>query len=55
MRWWLHKLGYSITEVKKGVYMDGHEHPDVVEYRRSFIDAVKANDQYVTSCEAVVW
>jgi hypothetical protein len=33
MAWqWLCKLGWWCTEMKKGVYMDGHERPDVVEY-----------------------
>jgi hypothetical protein len=30
---WLHKLGLSCTEVKKGVYIHGHERVDVVSYR----------------------
>ena len=29
---WLVSLGWWHTRVKKGVYMDGHERPDVVEY-----------------------
>jgi len=32
-RRWLYKLGWRRSELKKGVYMDGHERPDVVEYR----------------------
>jgi hypothetical protein len=34
-RKWLHKLGYSWKEVKKGVYKDGHEREDLVEYRQN--------------------
>ena len=30
---WLVSLGWRHTRVKKGVYMDGHERPDVVEYQ----------------------
>jgi len=30
---WLLKLGWQHTLIKKGVYMDGHEHADVIEYR----------------------
>ena len=33
-RRWLIKLGWRYTEVKKGVYMDGHKRVDVVKYRR---------------------
>jgi hypothetical protein len=32
-RRWLISLGWRRMRVKKGVYMDGHERPDVVEYR----------------------
>ena len=31
-RRWLIKLGWRRTKLKKGVYMDGHERPDVVSY-----------------------
>lgn len=30
---WLRKLGYRKVTIRKGIYMDGHERPDVVEYR----------------------
>lgn len=33
-RRWLIKLGWRRTRLKKGVYMDGHERPDVVKYRQ---------------------
>lgn len=32
---WLVKLGWSPTKLKKGVYMDGHERDDVVQYRKT--------------------
>lgn len=32
-RRWLVKLGYRQTVLRKGIYMDGHERPDVVKYR----------------------
>ncbi|RPB06967.1 hypothetical protein P167DRAFT_477251, partial [Morchella conica CCBAS932] len=34
-RRWLHTLGYSWKEVKKGVNKDGHKREDVVEYRQN--------------------
>ncbi|KAF9489321.1 hypothetical protein BDN71DRAFT_1484845 [Pleurotus eryngii] len=41
-RQWLYKLGWRHTLVKKGVYMDGHEHDDVVKYRNEvFLPAMK--------------
>lgn len=34
-RRWLIRFGFRLTLLKKGVYMDGHERPDVVEYRKT--------------------
>ena len=31
---WLSKMGYSWCSAKKGVYIDGHEREDVVQYRQ---------------------
>ena len=31
-RKWLHKLDFHVLDQKKGVYIDGHERDDVVEY-----------------------
>jgi ribulose 1,5-bisphosphate synthetase/thiazole synthase len=39
-RWLKYKLGYECKEAKKGVYMDGHEHLDVIEERREFIEQI---------------
>ena len=38
---WLKKLGYICKDVKKGVYHDGHERPDVVEARQKFLAQMK--------------
>ncbi len=35
---WLTKLGFKLSRVQKGMYVDGHERPDVVEARWVFID-----------------
>lgn len=35
---WLKKLGFKLCRVQKGVYVDGHERPDVVEARKKFIE-----------------
>ncbi|EDR06922.1 uncharacterized protein LACBIDRAFT_299287 [Laccaria bicolor S238N-H82] len=38
---WLIKLGWRYTQVKKGIYMDGHEHADIVEYcQNNFLPAM---------------
>ncbi|KIJ29985.1 hypothetical protein M422DRAFT_268549 [Sphaerobolus stellatus SS14] len=38
--WWLNKLGYYSKEVKKGIYIDGHEHPDVTQARKCYISRI---------------
>jgi hypothetical protein len=35
---WLEKLGWSYGKLKSGMYLDGHERPDVVEYRKLFVE-----------------
>lgn len=42
-RRWLVKLGYRRTVLHKGIYMDGHECPDVVAYR---------NNSYLSSLDS---
>ena len=32
-RRWMKKMGFSYDEVKKGVYVDGHEREDVIRYK----------------------
>ena len=44
-RHWLKKLGYELVEAKKVVYLDGHERPDVVEYRGKFLKTIKLCEQ----------
>ena len=34
---WMHELGFSVIDKQKGFYIDGHKHPDVVEYRAKFL------------------
>lgn len=41
-RRWLHRQGFRFTEHRKALYFDGHERPDVVEYRQNnFIPQLK--------------
>jgi hypothetical protein len=35
---WLKRLGFRLARVQKGVYVDGHERPDVVESREKMIE-----------------
>jgi hypothetical protein len=44
---WLVKLGYELKEVKKGMYVDGHECEDVVEYWKTYLAEVSKNTRSV--------
>jgi hypothetical protein len=33
---WLKKLGFKLSRVQKGVYVDGHEYVDVVDAHRIY-------------------
>jgi hypothetical protein len=35
---WLHKLSWWYQQKKKGIYIDGHECEDVVEYQKGFVE-----------------
>lgn len=39
-RWLKFKLGYQSKEAKKGLYVDGHERPDVIKERQAFIEKI---------------
>ena len=36
-RKWLHELGFDVLQMSKGVFIDGHERPDVVESRENVL------------------
>ena len=40
-RSWLCKLGWRYGRHKNGMYVDGHERQDVVEYRQAFVEQFK--------------
>ena len=44
---WLHKLGYSYTNVCKGLYFNGHECPDVIEAQVKFLEKMKQYERSV--------
>jgi len=46
-RWLKYRLGYECKEAKKGVYIDGHERPDVIKEREAFIDQIDRYERYV--------
>jgi hypothetical protein len=46
-RKWLRRLGFRWQEVRKGVFIDGHERPDVVEHRKQFVDKIEELSPYL--------
>ena len=44
---WLNKLGYQYTDIKKRVFLNGHERPDVIEYRAQFLKELEAFGPYL--------
>ena len=44
---WLHKLGFEYKDVKKDVFIDGHERPDVVQDRENFLKVMKELEPYL--------
>jgi hypothetical protein len=41
------KPDYTCKDVKKGVYHDGHECPDVIEARKRFLDQMQQYERWV--------
>ena len=46
-RTWLRKLGFVYKEVRKDVFIDGHERPDVVEDRNRFLAKMEELKPYM--------
>ena len=44
---WLHHLGFEYKDVKKDVFIDGHERPDVIEDRKKFLEKMEELKQYL--------
>ncbi|GBB88135.1 hypothetical protein RclHR1_14660006 [Rhizophagus clarus] len=48
---WLKKLGLIPQSRKKGIYFDGHEREDVVEYRKEFLDKILIYEKFMPTFE----
>ncbi len=44
---YMHLWGYKYDERKKGVYYDGHERPDVVKYRKEWLEKMFEYQKYM--------
>ena len=49
---WLHALGWIYSEAKKGLYFDGHERPDVKEYREIFLVQMEEYEKRMITVDA---
>ena len=52
-RWLKFKLGYECKEARKGVYIDGHERPDMIEERKEFLKRLATFEPYVVRTQAM--
>lgn len=50
-RRWLGKLGYEYKDVRKDVFIDGHERSDVVEDRNNFLKKMEELKPYMVEFE----
>ena len=48
---WLRKLGYEYKDVRKDVFVDGHERSDVVEDRKNFLQKMEELKPYIVEFE----
>jgi hypothetical protein len=46
-RWLRFRLGYQCKEAKRGIYIDGHERPDVINERKYYMKELDRYEQYV--------
>lgn len=44
---WLHRLGFEYKDLKKDVFVDGHERSDVVEDRKRFLEKMEELKPYL--------
>ena len=46
---WLHNMGWRYGRLRNGMYIDGHERPDIVNYREAFIACWKGYEKRMRS------
>ena len=44
---WLYKLDFEYKDVKKDVFIDGHERPDIIQNRENFLKVMKELEPYL--------
>lgn len=51
VRNWLHRLGFEYKNIKKNVFVDRHERPDVLKDRQKFLKMIKDLEPYLVEFE----
>ena len=51
-RRWLNQLGYTYRDIKKDVFIDGHECADVVEDRKAFLKTMSDLKPYLVEFDS---
>ena len=44
-------LGYSFQQYHRGIYYDGHEREDVLQYRKEFLEKIFEHEKYMSKYE----
>jgi hypothetical protein len=45
----LNILGYTFKQNRQDIYYDGHERPDVIKYRKKFLEEIFSYEKYMTT------
>ena len=48
---WLNILGYSFQQYHQGIYYDGHERDDILQYRKVFLEKMFEHEKYMSKYE----
>ncbi|CAI2193355.1 10807_t:CDS:2, partial [Funneliformis geosporum] len=48
---WLNVLGYYFQSQKQGTYYDDHERPDIIKYRKLFLDEIYNYEKFMAKYE----
>ncbi|CAG8781653.1 900_t:CDS:2, partial [Rhizophagus irregularis] len=48
---WLKVLGYSFQQYRRGIYYDGHEREDILQYRKKFLENIFNHEKYMSKYE----
>ena len=50
---WLNKLEYKYEHVKKNLFIDGHEKPDVIKNQKNFLEIIEKLKPYLVKFDKI--